>query len=183
MNNYIETTDMTAVRPSIHFRSGALHFVAPGGRGPTGPQTLTQTVCAGVEKVDERALQPVAAGRASPAFQPKFMLALLTYSYARQIYGSKAVERLMAGDPAFCEVCQNEFPSARMISQFRNDNRQSIRACLIDALTFLARQKMGAGIVTRIKEAWIAEDANRRLITAMCIDSADLERGQCSFTS
>jgi hypothetical protein len=101
------------------------------------------------------------------------MLALLTYCYARQIYGSADIAGLLARDANLCKACQTEFPGAGLIRQFRNDNRQAIHTCLTAALSFLARQKVDAGIVTRVNEAALAEEASRRLTMAMWMDSME----------
>jgi hypothetical protein len=117
------------------------------------------------------------------ACQPRFMLALLTYCYARQIYGSADIAGFLARDAALCKVCQNAVPGAGLIRQFRDDNRQAIRACLTAALSFLARQKMDAGIVTKVNEATLAEEASRRLTMAMWTDSTEMSHPPMPLTS
>ena len=43
------------------------------------------------------------------------------------------------------------------------------------ALRFLADQKVADGIVTKVSEAQLAEDASRRIIMSMFIDSTELD--------
>jgi hypothetical protein len=150
---------------------------------PTQPQSLTEAVQATLAKLNTSVLRPMARRSRNLAFQPRFMLALLTYCYARQIYSSADVASVLARDAALCKVCQNEFPGARQIRQFRDDNRQAIRACLTSALSFLARQKMDAGVVTKVNEATLAEEASRRLIMAMWIDSTEMSHTLMPLTS
>ncbi len=137
--------------------------------------TLTQAVQAAVRDLDENTLRLVARRDAGLAFQPKALLALLTYCYAREIYGSEAVEDVMRRDDNFRQLCHNEFPGARLIRRFRRDNREPLRLCLIAALRFLAVQKLQAGVVTNVKDTHLVEEANRRIIMAMFIDNMELD--------
>ncbi len=160
---------------SLH--SYALNFVAPTRASPAAPQNLAQTVQAAVQKVDQNTLRPLSPNFAGLAFQPKVLLALLTYCYARKIYSSTDIEEIMGRDTAFCEACQYEFPGARIISQFRNNNRPALRACLVAALTFLSEQRAEEGFLATINQTCIAVEASRRLVMAMCIDNLELHDG------
>jgi len=135
---------------------------------------LTQTVHAAVRSVDESTLRPVHAVDARPAFQPTTLLALLTYCYARQIYGSAEIEDVVRRVAYLRQLCGSEFPSAWVIRRFRGDNRQAIRICLLAVLSVLAEQKMAAGIVTRVNKAHLAEEAGRRIIMAIFTDASDV---------
>ena len=139
------------------------------------PESLMKAVQAAVLDTDAESLQPVARPDAGVAYQPRTMLALLTYCYAREIYGSEAVEDVMRRDLDFRQLCQNEFPGARMIRRFRRDNREELRSCLVAALRFMAMKKLEQGIVTGVKEAYLSEEANRRIIMAMFIDNMELD--------
>ncbi len=150
-----------------------LSLATPGRCVPGGPQTLMQAVRAAVERLNSTVLQPVARSFSNLAFQPKFMLSLLTYCYARQIYGSADIALVLANDVPLASACQHQCPTTPLISEFRNHNRQAIRACLTAALSFLARQKVAAGLITKVNETCIAEEAGRRLVMAMCADSAE----------
>ncbi len=155
------------------FHTSLFPLAMPPRCAAGGPQTLMQAVHAAVEKVNTTLLRPVARSFSNLAFQPKFMLSLLTYCYARQIYRSADIARAMAEDAPLAHACQNQCPTAGLISEFRNSNRQVIRTCLTAVLSFLARQKVEAGIITRVNEASLADEAARRLIMAMCSDSSD----------
>ena len=86
---------MTTLEPMINLQpTAALNVIAPGhfvGR----PGSLAQSVQAAVRAVDEATMRPVARRDAGLAFQPKALLALLSYCYARQIYASAEI----AGSP------------------------------------------------------------------------------------
>jgi len=114
---------------------------------------------------------------ASFAFQPRVLLAILTYCYAQQIYGSSKILDYLSRDEAFRTACRAEFPNDRELQSFRKQNRRVIEKCLASALHFLARQKVAQGFVTRIHESFIAEEAKRRIIMAACVDSLELEEG------
>ncbi len=143
---------------------------------PVGqPQSLMKAVQAAVLATDAESLQAVARPDAGVAYQPRTLLALLTYCYAREIYGSEAVEDVMRRDLEFRQLCHNEFPGARLIRRFRRENREALRGCLISALRFMAMKKLEQGIVTGVKEAHLSEEANRRIIMAMFIDNMELD--------
>ena len=61
----------------------------------TQPETLMKTVQAAVLETDQESLRRVARPDAGVAYQPRTLLALLTYCYAREIYGSEAVEAIV----------------------------------------------------------------------------------------
>ncbi len=137
--------------------------------------SLSEAVQAVVLTVDESILRLVALPDAGLAYQPKALLAVLTYCYARQIYGSEAIEDLLRRDVNFRELCLNEFPGAPVLRRFRRDNREAIRRCLLAALRFLADQKLLAGFVTGVKEEHLADEATRRITVAMFIDSMEVD--------
>jgi hypothetical protein len=174
---------MLTMELNTKIHTSVAHLTAPDRGAPTEPQSLTQAVQATVVKLSTSILRPVARRFSNLAFQPRFLLALLTYCYARQIYSSTDVAGILARDAALCKVGQHEFPGAGQISQFRDDNRQAIRACLTAALSFLARQKMDAGIVTKVNEATLAEEASRRLVMAMWMDTPEMSHTPESLNS
>src|SRR5262245_11872733 len=102
------------------------------------PESLMKAVQAAVLATEAESLQAVARQDAGVAYQPRTLLALLTYCYAREIYGSEAVEDVMRRDLEFRQLCHNEFPGARLIRRFRRENREALRGCLIAALRFMA---------------------------------------------
>jgi len=154
----------------------ARHLPEAVKAGTGGARSLTQAVQAAARAVDQNGLVPLAAREAGLAFQPKILLALLTYYYARQTYGSEVIEQLLRGDANFRRLCGNSVPDARVIRRFRTENREALQLCLQTALRFLAEQKVAEGLVTRVNEAQLAEEASRRLIMAMFTDSMEMDR-------
>ena len=137
--------------------------------------SLTQAVQTAVREVDETLLRRVARTDAGLAFQPKTLLAMLTYCYARGIYGSGEVEDLMRRDVNFRELCHNEFPDARVIRRFRRHNRELLHSSVMLTLQLLYEQNMTQGAIARINDLQIAEEANRRITMAMFMDTLDLD--------
>ncbi len=174
---------MPTLELNTRLHASVAHLAAPDRGAPTEPQSLTQAVQATVMKLNTSILRPMARSFSNLALQPRFMLALLTYCYARQIYGSADIAGFLARDAAVCKICENAVPGAGLIRQFRDDNRQAIRACLTAALSFLARQKMDAGIVTKVNETTLAEEASRRLTMAMWMDSMEMSHTPAPLTS
>jgi len=151
-----------------------LHTPERGGLTAAEPRSLAEAVQAAVSAVDESTLRPVARRDAGLAFQPKTLLALVTYCYARGTYGSTDIEDMLRRDVHFRQLCRNEFPGANVLRRFRRDNREDIWFCLTAALRFMAEQKVATGSATKITEAQLAEEAMRRIIMAMFIDNMEL---------
>lgn len=167
---------MTTLEPKTNLRpSVSLSLAAPASTTALSAPSLAKAVQAAVHALDESTLRPVARRDAGLAFQPKPLLALLAYCYARQIYGSADIEDLLRRDVHFRELCHNEFPGALAIRRFRRDNREAVHLCLKAALHFLVEQKVEAGAVTRVSDVQLAEEARRRIIMALFIDSMELD--------
>jgi len=147
---------------------------APIYRTTDEPVSLVQAVQNAVHEIDERMLHRVARVDAGLAFQPRTLLAMLTFCYAKEIYGSEQIEDVMRRDLNFRRLCQNEFPDAHLIRRFRRDNREVIYWCVMAALQFLFEQKVADGTVTKINDLQVAEEAKRRITMAMFIDSMEL---------
>jgi transposase len=137
---------------------------------------------AAVRAVDSNTLTPVAPVNAGLALQPKALLAVLAFSYARQIYASSDIEGSLRGDSNFRLLCREECPDARMLRRFRRANHKPLLTRLTAALRFLAEQKVAQGLVTHVNEARVIEDANRRVIMAMFTDSLAASKDQTRDT-
>ena len=163
---------MTILEPKTHGRSGATpNFPESANFTDAKPRSLAQAVQGAVRAFDGSKLRPVARHDAGLAFQPKVLLAVLSYCYARKIYATKDVKGIMERDGEFRQHCQNELPGTQIIRRFRSENREPVSLCLKEALRFEAEQKVKEGIVTRVSDTQLAEEARRRLITAMFTDS------------
>jgi len=161
---------MIAFETETSFRARTVELMTPP-RTRSKPASLLQAVQAAAQKVEHRLLRPVVENEGSLAFQPRVLLALITFCYARQIYASTDIEAVLARDPAFCQACQNRFPPARVIRQFRRENREALQICLLEVLSFLACQKLENGLVTRVSKTFLAAEASRRLVMAGCLDN------------
>lgn len=166
---------MTTLEPSTNFRpSRTLETRSQDEPKTSGPRTLTQAVRSAVRGIEEAALRRVARQDAGLAFEPRTLLALLSYCYAREIYGSVDIEDVLRRDANFRQICHNEFPGARLIRRFRRENREALHRCLAAALRALAKGELAAED-GEAADAAIAEDATRRIMKAMFIDSMESE--------
>jgi hypothetical protein len=158
-------TSLANLRPS-----GAL---APEGTvsGPNTPTSLTQAVRAAVRATAEGTLRPVARREAGFAYEPKTLLTLLSYCYARDIFASADVEDILRRDAIFRQLCNNEFPGAHLIRRFRRDNREALQRCLADVLRAIAAPPRQGGADHEINQADTDEEAGRRIMKAVFIDS------------
>jgi transposase len=168
---------MTTVEPRMNARP------TPGqcssrayGLPAIRPTSLAQTVQAAARAVDPNTVRPVAPHDGKLGFQPATLLTVLAYCYAMQIYGSADVEALLRSDSNLRPLCPDQFPTARMIRRFRRENRESLQVCLEAALHFVAQQKVAQGLLTKVNEARIAEEARRRIIVSMFTDSMELDK-------
>jgi hypothetical protein len=174
-NPVLKGTYMASLLPQSTYRTSPLPFATPAGRLTTPPASLLEAVQTAVQRIEDSDLHPMVARSASFAFQPRVVLAILTYCYARKVYGSLKVLAYLSRDAAFRTACRSEFPSPRELQSFRKQNRFAIEKCVTAALHFVARQELLQGFVTRIQETIIAEEAKRRIIMAACVDGMELE--------
>jgi hypothetical protein len=106
----------------------------------------------------------------------KTLLALLAFCYARQIYGSIEVVTRLRYDEGLRGLCEELTPDPDTIRQFRTENRQALDFCLQAALRFQAEEKVARGLLTKVNDERVAEEARRRITMAMFTDSMDLEK-------
>jgi transposase len=145
-------------------------------------RSLATAVEAAVSAIDSDTLIPVAPVDAGLALQPKALLAVLTFSYARQIYASIDIETSFRSDSNFRLLCREQFPDARILRRFRRENREALLGCLRAALRCLAEQKVAQGLVTHVNEAHVTEEARRRIIMAMFTDGLGGSKDQTRDT-
>ncbi len=144
------------------------------------PRVVAEAVQAAAQTIDEGSLKPSPRPAADPAVRPRVVLALLCFCYARQTYGSKEIVAWLRRNTSFRQMCRDEFPDTRSLGLFRRENREALHRCLTATLRFLVKQKVAAGIVTKVSEAQLAEEASRRIIMAMFTDSMEPEAGSNS---
>ena len=127
-----------------------------------------------VREIEEAALQRVARRDAGLAFEPRTLLALLSYCYTRDIFGSVEIEDVLRRDLNFRLICNNEFPGALVIRRFRRENREALHRCLTAALCSLAEGEPKT-VDNEAAETAMSEDASRRIMKAMFIDSMETD--------
>lgn len=135
-------------------------------------ESLTVAVETAVSHLDGNALTPPAGPKRFSAVDAKRLLALLSWSYARELYSSAEIHiRLRNGRIA--ELWDGGVPDVADICCFRIENRRALQACLQVALRFLAAKKSVFGIVSRINDGGIATEACRRIFAAIFIDNTE----------
>ena len=144
----------------------------------TEPRSLEQAVEKAARALDENMLTPVAPVEAGLAFQPRTLVAVLAYSYARQIYRSADIEHSLRCDANFRQLGCGATPDARSLRRVRRENREALMVCLRDALLFVAEQKLAQGFVAKINRMNVLEEASRRIIMAMFTDSMEMDKDQ-----
>jgi len=174
---------MATLLSETSYRTSPIPFAVPNRRAISSPVSLVEAVQAAVQRIEENWLRPIAARTASLAFQPRVLLAVLTYCYAKQVYSGSEIHNYLLRDEAFRRVCRSEFPNLGEIELFRRQNRSIIERCLNATLRFLAEQKVAAGFVTRLNVTFIAEEAKRRIIMAAYVTSLELANENQSFVA
>ncbi len=164
----------------------------PGQAGGAGAamledKELADLVLESVRLVDEGELNPPAGAAASPAFQPRGMLALLTYCYAIGVYGSQDVELMMREDASLRALCGWDIPDWRQLKRFRRHNRAMLQRALEEtfrgawSLSCRARGaaraphggrpiEAGNGLPDPAMADWISAEAAACIERAMFID-------------
>lgn len=140
----------------------------PSGNDRSRPSALispAQAVQAAARAFSTSALQPVCAPGAGLAYQPRSLLAVLTYCYAREIFSSVEVEDMMRSDTALRSACGENIPDAQTLRRFRRHNHEAIESCLYTVLRQLADQQ---GV--HPADAEVIEEAHQRLRIAMFVD-------------
>lgn len=167
---------MTLTDTQIFFRR-----TRPGRRavfhtGETAsPRTLRGAIQEAVDKIEDDALDLLLPNNFMTLSQARDVLASLTLCYARQIYKTTDTAVVVARDLSFPSLYGGKVPDAAVLRRFRAQNTDPLRRCLTAALHFLVEQKVLSGVVTKARLPQIAEEAGRRIIMAMFVDSIDAE--------
>jgi hypothetical protein len=123
-----------------------LDQLAPGSAPAASPDDSVTafTAKAAAETVKESPT-PVVVPKAAGSVPPESMLGVVSYCYAKGVYGSNDIGRKMNQNPVFRVSCHNEVPRPEDIRRFRKLNREAIQRTLEKVLQF-ARAK--------VAEAW-----------------------------
>jgi hypothetical protein len=146
----------------------------PAGEAAS-PRTLRAAIEEAVDKIEDDALDLLLPNNFMTLSQARAVLASLTLCYARQIYKSTDTAIVVARDLSFPSLYGGKLPDAAVLRRFRAQNTDPLRRSLTAALHFLVEQKVLSGVVTKARLPQIAEEASRRIIMAMFVDSIDAE--------
>jgi hypothetical protein len=180
---------MTSTQPKLPRVNDTRLFRKPEAAARV--DSLASAVLEAVEMTPQGSLQPVAAREARVAYQPRTLLALLTYAYALGIYASADIEMMMKADRNFRHLCGGEFPRWQVLRRFRRANADGIRGCLEKTFKIISKaernQNVYCGVIrsewmqmgNRQGESWddaqMAAEAGERLERAIWIDSMGMD--------
>ena len=110
---------------------------------------LVHFVMDAVEQIDVQAARVNEGGTGSAQYPPRMMLALLIYSYATGIFGSRQIERSTYESVATRLLCADTHPDHDTICAFRRENRALLGAAFAQVLEMAARcQVLKVGGIT-----------------------------------
>ena len=110
---------------------------------------LVHFVMDAVEQIDVQAARVNEGGTGSAQYPPRMMLALLIYSYATGIFGSRQIERSTYESVAARLLCADTHPDHDTICTFRRENRALLGAAFAQVLEMAARcQVLKVGGIT-----------------------------------
>ena len=141
----------------------------------SNPRTLEQAIHKAVCAVPDELLKPVTPHDLGPLSRARALLKLMAFCYARQIYGSSDLSDIAKREEDFERWNGAGFPQPPDIRQFRIENRTALHRCLVMALHFLVEQKISLGVLTKVNDAQLTEEADRRLVMATFLDSLELD--------
>jgi len=128
---------------TAHLHLGQL---APGSPAAASPkESVTAFVAKAAAQTVKESPVPVVVPKTAGPLPPESMLGVVSYCYAKGVYGSNDIGRKLNQDPVFRISCQNQVPRPEDIRRFRRLNREAIQKTLEKILHF-ARAK--------VAEAW-----------------------------
>lgn len=114
-------------------------LLPPDLRDWVGEDDLVHFVIEAVERLPLSTFAVNDRGSGDPQFPPTMMLALLIYSYANGVFGSRRIERATYRDVAVRYLCADTHPDHDTICSFRRHNLEAVAAAFVDVLE-LARE-------------------------------------------
>ena len=110
---------------------------------------------------------PLPKGNKSTVYQPRMMLTLLGYCYARGWYASRQIEQAIVKDPMVRYLCAHRYPDWNVIRRFRRDHRGLLAACL----NHIFKQAWAIKLDT----LQIDRDIQLRIDLASCMDLMEVD--------
>ena len=167
---------MTSLDSDLFLKRGVPHFCSET-RGHAPGHSLAHAIETVAQSLDDNMIWKLNCEDGLP-MDSRMLLALLSCCYARQTFRSADVAAAVRNDAVFRQRCLGGSPDARAIRRFRRKNRAALHACLVAGLRCLAQEKRERGLISRICEKSLEDEARRRIIMAMFIDSMELDRDQ-----
>jgi transposase len=138
-------------------------LMPPSLRGWVPEDHLVWTILEGVEEMDlsDFYADYRADGHGRPAYDPKMMVALLLYAYARGNRSSRGIERECEEDVAYRVICANHVPDHSTIAEFRRRHETALAELFTSVLSLCRKAGLvGVGVVA-IDGMKIAANASR----------------------
>jgi hypothetical protein len=107
---------------------------------PAASESVTTFIAKAAVETVQQSDKPVVIPKNSGAVPPDSMLGVVSYCYAKGVYGSAEIERKMHQDTAFRTSFGNELPRPEDIRRFRRLNREAIQATLEKAFRFTRKK-------------------------------------------
>jgi transposase len=124
---------------------------------------LVWTILASVEEMDLSVFYADyrSDGHGRPAYDPRMMVALLVYAYAKGNRSSRGIERACSEDVAYRVICSNHVPDHSTIAEFRVRHERAL-ADLFGEVLGLCRAAglVGVGVIA-IDGTKVAANASR----------------------
>jgi hypothetical protein len=142
--------------PALHAMPGVITSLFADLSGWTGERGLVKLTLDAVQSVEA----PRRAGATAPAHQPRMMVTLLAYCYAKGLYGSRQIEEAIQSDPVIRYLCAREYPDWKDLRRFRREHRDWIGACLSQVLKQAWAWKLDEAEVDFQGYAWFETELN-----------------------
>jgi transposase len=142
-------------------------LMPPSLRDWVSEDHLVWTILEAVEEMDVSGFYADyrADGHGRPAYDPKMMVALLLYAYAKGNRSSRGIERACAEDVAYRVICANHVPDHSTIAEFRRRHETALAELFTSVLSLCEKAglvRVGVIAIDGTKVAANASlDANR----------------------
>jgi len=168
---------MTALYSTPVTSGGPARLCPQTHEGATPRHSIAHAIESKAQSLANDMICPVTCADGLP-IDSRTLLALLACCYACQTYRSEDVAAAVRRDVTFRVRCLGASPDTRTIRRFRRKNRAALHQCLVAGLRVLAEKKLEAGLVHKICETSLEDEARRRIIMALFMDSMELDRDQ-----
>jgi len=107
------------------------------------PESLWSMALEDIETLDWQNPQIVSLSRDRPAYQPKFLLGLLTCTYLCGIFRSHDIVRHCRENQAWQSILGDRVLNPKELSRFRRENRGLLKSCMVQLLKRALQKKYG----------------------------------------